>query len=240
MSYQEVTQEEFEQIEAYLNHSLSDQDMVSIEERIKNDVVFKQKVEDIKIVIQGIEVQSMKEKLNEFHNKILLNSASNQKTIHTNWKKIAIAAVFVIAAGSIWWMSNNSSSNLYDTYFSPDPGLPTTMSSNNNYEFYKAMVDYKQGNYNLALEQWQTQLKTKPENDTLNYFIGSALLANKQNTEAETYLNKVSKMPYNTFKNEALFYLGLIALKNNNTEKAIEYLENSNLPESKTLINELK
>ena len=46
MSSQEITQEEFEQIEAYLNHSLSDQDMVSIEERIKNDIAFKQKFED--------------------------------------------------------------------------------------------------------------------------------------------------------------------------------------------------
>lgn len=151
-----------------------------------------------------------------------------------------VAAALIIAAGSFWFLGGNSNDRLYAKYFSPDPGLPTTMSSNNNYEFNKAMVDYKQGKYNDALSIWKAQLEHKTNNDTLNYFIGSALLADNNDKEAISYFLRVTELEDNRFKAEAYHYLGLAYLKNNDKAAAINALKKSNLSTSKDLLEKLK
>jgi len=67
-------------------------------------------------------------------------------------------------------------------YFKPDAGLITSMGGNENYEFYRGMVDYKQGNYKAAISRWKDQLKLKKDNDTLNFYIGVSLMA-QENTK---------------------------------------------------------
>ncbi|WP_111684443.1 tetratricopeptide repeat protein [Winogradskyella tangerina] len=238
-----ISQEEFERIEAYLNGSLSEEDLSSFEVQLKNEEGFASKVEDIKTVLIGIETQSLKAQLDRFHDEAINNStnASNSETKvrSLNLRRIAVAAALIIAAGSFWFLTGNSNERLYAKYYSPDPGLPTTMGDTDNYEFYEAMVSYKQGNYKDALKTWKDQLNTKTKNDTLNYFVGSALLASKQEKEALSYLLEVTKQDHSTFKNEALYYLGLAYLKSDNKEKAIEYLKKSNATQAKDLLNKL-
>ncbi len=244
MDLNDISKEEFEGIEAYLNGQLNAKDLTAFENRIKAEEGFKTKVDDIKTVLTGIETQALKEQLDVFH--IDLEQASNTsettatKVRHLHWKKMAVAAALIIAAGSFWFISGNSNERLYAQYFTPDPGLPTTMGITNSYEFNSAMVSYKQGKYNDAINTWKSQLDTKVKNDTLNYFIGSALLADKKENEAIKYLNIVTDLNASTFKNEAYYYLGLAYLKSNNSEAAIKALKQSSLPQSKDLLKKLK
>lgn len=236
-----ISQEEFEQIEAYLNGQLSNEDMHIFEKKIENKE-FKAKFEDIKTVLIGIETQTLKEQLNEFHKEFSseqkpITQQVKVKTLH--WKKIAIAAILVIGLGSFWIFNGNSNSRLYSEYFTPDPGLPTTMSSNANYEFYEAMVDYKQGNYNKATKKWKIMLATKPKSDTLNYFIGSALIADKKVNEAINFFKTVTELNNSSFKNEANYYLGLAQLKLNDPKAAIKSLKKANISNSKDLLKKL-
>jgi predicted Zn-dependent protease len=243
MDIKDISQEEFERIEAYLNNSLSKEDLLIFENRLQNEEGFAAKVEDIKTVLTGIETQALKEQLNEFHEDIITQEKEtiqfNPKVKSLQWRKIAVAAALIIAAGSFWFLNRNSNDQLYANFYSPDPGLPTTMSSTDNYEFYEAMVSYKQGHYKDALNTWTNQLKTKVDNDTLNYFIGSALLADKKENDAISYLKEVANNDDSVFKNDAFYYLGLAYLKNNNKEKAIEYLSKSDFTKAKDLLKKL-
>jgi len=238
-----ISQEEFEKIEAYLSNQLSDAEKAAFDEKLENDIHFKAKVEEVKTIVSGIEAQVLKEQLDIFHEELStdkkMSSAKNPKVVSFNWKRMAAAAVIIIGLGSFWLLSGNSNDRLYAEYFSPDPGLPTTMGNTDNYEFFKAMVSYKQGDYDEALIIWKDQLKNNVSSDTLSYFIGSALLADKKETEAISYLTYVTKQEETVFKSEAYFYLGLAYLKAGKVEEAIEVLEKSDLKKAKDLLNKL-
>ena len=243
MDLNDISQEEFERIEAYLNGQLSNDDLTIFEKRLKKENGFKSKVNDIKTILTGLEAQALKEQLDVFHKDMVQTSNANvsteTKVRHLHWKKIAVAAALIIAAGSFWFISGNTNERLYAKYFTPDPGLPTTMSSTRDYDFNRAMVSYKQGNYEDAINAWKNQLATKVKNDTLNYFIGSALLADKKDKEAIKYLNIVTNISESLFNNEAYYYLGLAYLKGNNIELAKKNFTKSTIDDSKALLSEL-
>mgnify|MGYP000542504601 FL=1 len=154
---------------------------------------------------------------------------------------MSIAASIAILIGGFWFFNKPKSNEaLFNKYYIEDRGLETNMGESDNYTFDDAMVDYKQKKYNLAIGKWNILLKNKPENDTLNYFLGVAHLANKNENEAINYLKEVTKATESEFLNEAYFYLGLSYLKMDNTDLAIEYFEKSNSKTSKTIISELK
>jgi predicted Zn-dependent protease len=244
MNLDDITQEEFERIEAYLNHSLSEEKLLEFEKQLKRDKEFEAKVESLKVAITGIETQALKEQLNDFHEGLESPEKdaipSRPKVRNLQWRRIAVAAVLVIAFGSYWFFSMNSNENLYAEFYTPDPGLPTAMSSNDQYEFYNAMVSYKRGQYKDALKTWNNQLITKPDNDTLNYFVGSALMADQQEKKAIPYLQEVTTQDGSVFKNEAFYYLGLTFLKSDQQDMAIESLQQSNLAKAKELLKKLQ
>lgn len=238
-----ITQEELEHIERYINKTMTFEESSAFEEKLKSNPDFKNQVEDIRTMLLGIETQALKEKMEEFHeelpkNKIPVKEPSKVK--YLNFRKLVAAAAIVIALGSVWYFSGNSNTNLYSKYYSPDPGLPTTMSTSDNFTFYDAMVNYKRKDYTLAISKWEPLLINKPENDTLNYFIGSAYLANGKEELAITYLQKVTQLKENTFKNEAYYYIGLAYLKAENIELAKKNLNLSTFDNSKDILSELE
>jgi predicted Zn-dependent protease len=244
MNTNDITQKEFERIEAYLNNALSEEKLLVFEEQLKRDKEFAATVESIKMTIAGIETQALKEQLNDFHDELTTpekDTKSKEPKVRTlHWKRIAVAAVLIIAAGSLWFINSDSNQMLYNEFYTPDPGLPTTMNSSNQYEFYNAMVSYKRGRYTDALKTWNSQLKLKAENDTLNYFVGSALMANKEEKKAIPYFKDVTTQKNSVFRNEAFYYLGLAYLKDGQTDQAREFLQQSDLVKAKALLKKMK
>lgn len=244
MNLNDISQQEFESIEAYLSNELSNDDLLKFKNRLENDEKFASKVEDIKTILVGIEAQTLKEQLNVFHEELMSEEKSAEapevKVRAINWKRIAVAAVLIIGLGSFWLTNGNSNDRLYSEYFTPDPGLPTTMSSNDNYEFYEAMVDYKQGNYKTAIDKWEALRNSKPESDTLNYFIGVAHLAHKNEKNAISFLKTATENPEFALKDDAFHYLGLAHLKMGNIEDAIINFKKSSLKNSKEILNKIE
>jgi tetratricopeptide (TPR) repeat protein len=238
-----ISEELLETIERYLNGTLNAQELKDFNRLLDIDEDFKTQVEDVRAMLFGIEAQSLKEQLDEFHDEIPKTNTegiSKQKVRFLRYSKIAAAAAIIIAVGSIWFFSGEPNEKLYAKYFKPDPGLPTTMSSTNNFEFYDAMVSYKHGDYKIAIDKWTLLNKQKPENDTLNYFLGVAYLATKNTEEAIPYLERASEADDNfEFLNEAYFYLGLAYIKEGNLELAKENLSLSDIQTSKTVLEEL-
>ena len=236
-----ISQEEFEQIENYLLNKMTNNEQLIFENNLKIDSELREKVGACKILIDAVEVQSLKEKMDDFHNDVSSNVISLSKT-RRKWQSFAMAASIAVLIGlSGFWFLNNNSKNqkLYAKYYKPDPGLPTVMSTSSQYDFYDAMVNYKRGDYKLAIEKWKLLLKQKPQNDTLNYFIGVAYLADKNEIMSIPYLEKTVKQTQSIFRNEGFYYLGLAYLKNDNIQLAKKNLLLSNNDKSNEIISQL-
>ena len=239
-----ISQELLEIIERYINGSMTSQELKDFNQLLELDSEFKIKVEDIKTMLIGIETQSLKEQLDSFHEDLPKNkikaATNNNKVRFLNLSKITAAAAIVIAIGSIWFFSTPENENLYANYFKPDPGLPTTMSRTDNFDFYDAMVNYKHGDYKMAIDKWSLLQEGKPENDTLNYFLGVAHLANKNVSDAIPFLERSIEAEDDfIFLDEAYLYLGLAYIKEGNIELAKKHLNSSETKTAKTIVSKL-
>ncbi|TXD83835.1 hypothetical protein ESY86_07255 [Subsaximicrobium wynnwilliamsii] len=235
-----ISQELLETVERHLNKTMSKQEALDFELRLAEDPQFRTHVADIKTLLLGIGNQSLKERLDEFHEALPESQmeSSNSKTKSTMlWGKFAAAILIFAAIGGFWWFSTTQNERLYAEYFTPDPGLPTTMSSSTNFEFYDAMVDYKQGNYKIAIEKWEA---LSIENDTLDYFLGVAYLADKNQKRAIPFLEKSTQNTAFPLLNDAYYYLGLAYLKEGNIALAKKNLSLSATEDSQLLLSELE
>ncbi|MEO6347347.1 MAG: tetratricopeptide repeat protein [Aquaticitalea sp.] len=238
-----ITQDFLETIERFYNGSMPTEERKVIEARLQQDAKFKTRVEDVKILLFGIEEQALKERLDEFHKELPIKKEtkkSDSKVRHFNFRNIAAAIVIVMVSATFWLINNPSNERLYDSYFKPDPGLPTTMSSSDNFAFFDAMVNYKQGDYEKAINKWQILQKKAPDNDTINYFLGVAHLANKSENKAIPFLKEVTNSNHKAFKDDAHYYLGLAYLKEKNFKEAKKNLGMSSIHEAKTVLSKIK
>lgn len=236
-----ITPELLETVEQYYNGTLKPEQRLLFEQELDKDPEFKLLVEDIKTTLLGIESQALKEQLDVFHKDMVRTrpDTKSSKPRFLNFIAIGFVATILLAIGLFWMNPNSSSERLFNTYFTVDPGLPTTMSTTDNYVFYDGMVNYKQGDYSKALTKWKTLEQNSPDNDTLNYFIGVAQMANDNTKEAVPYLNKAIEIPESVFIEDAYYYLGLAYLKTDNVEKARMMFQKSKLEKSKEILKKL-
>jgi len=240
-NYVNISEEELTRIDNYLNDNLSDAKREAFQKEMDLNDVLKLQVQEIDSLRLAVERSAIKERMNDYH-KVFDKSPEKRevsKVFSLPWYQLLAAAIFVVAAGS-YWLLGSSDERLFDAYFTPDPGLATPMSTNNNYEFYRGMVSYKQGDYEYAVGQWLELLENRPKNDTLNYFIGVAYMADNKEFKAIDYLIQVADNEAFVFKNEAAFYLALAYLKSEDKAEAVEWLQKSEKKKASELLNELK
>jgi tetratricopeptide (TPR) repeat protein len=201
-----------------------------------------EKVQAVRLTILGINESVLTGKLNEYHQAVKPSQPVGGRIVRFSGKwAFAAAAVLLVCLGG-WWAIRTLSTNqrLYSKYYQPDPGLMTLMSSGtNNYTFEKAMVEYKNGEYDKALKAWSTLLSKRPHNDTLIYFIGAASQAKADKTAAIEYLQRVAADSNSVFQKDACWYLGLAYLSIGEKDKAIGNLKRSEHPQSIALIHAL-
>lgn len=238
-----ISQELLETIERYLNDAMDANDRLSFEKKMQESSVLRQQVVETEMLVSGIKKAVLKNKLDSIHTNLLQNNNTKKETTKVfklNFRSLSIAATVLILAGGFWMKYQQSSSDtLFNQYFKADRGLVTTMSASDNYDFNDAMVDYKNAKYDLAIQKWEVLLESKTENDTLNYFLGVAYLANKSEAKAISYLKKVVSQDQNQFTSDSYYYLGLAYLKADNEKLAIDNLKKSNSPSSDSIISEL-
>lgn len=219
---------------------MDEKERTSFEAQLRDNATLKKQVEEVSTLIKGVETAALQERMDSFHEALIQEGQEVKQ--HNGFRKYAIAASVAVLIGlaSFWVLtSEQPNDRLFAKYFVPDPGLPTTMGTDANYAFYEAMVSYKRANYAAAISQWNTLLEQKPTNDTLNYFIGVAHLANSDAKKAMPYLSALAEYPNSAFVNEALYYLGLAHLKAGDLELAKQYFNKSQTERAWAILTEL-
>ncbi|CAN5759997.1 hypothetical protein BH11BAC3_BH11BAC3_34920 [soil metagenome] len=235
-----ITEDELELIDQYLNNQLPAADKIAFEERLAGDAAWKQKLEEIKLISLGIQEAALRELLPTFNN---VNKQLHTRVISMNRiKKMAAAAAVIglISVVGLMFFKTPAEDKLYASYYQPDPGLATEMGIADNYEFSRAMVDYKTAHYTEALVRWEKLLVANTANDTLNYFVGCASLANNDLSKAVSSFTNVTQNKQSVFEKEAYWYLGLALLKQKNKTAAIAAISQSDHPGKDALLAKLK
>lgn len=235
---------ELENIEAYLLGTMSMDQHQAFEVRMQTNEEWRKKVDEVKLLLAGIETVSLKERLDVYHEKIGANapSAETGRIITMHRKFWVAAAVLLLTVVAVWWYTQRETKfeRLYSAYYKPDPGLMSAMGIGDNYLFNRAMLDYKTGNYKRAIEQWSQLQQTARHNDTVNYFLGVAEQAGGNSDAAIALLASVASDTTRSFYKDACWYMGLALLKKGSVKDAVLYLQKSGRPESTDLINQIK
>ncbi len=239
-----IPEDEFILIEGYLTNSLGAEERVAFEKKLLQNSDLQQKINELKLLLLGIQETELKTRLSEFHQGLAITNSSLSIKVskNLNFPRMAIAAsVLVLLSMAIWgiWFRQPLHQKLFSRYYSPDPGLATVMSQSDSYDFEKAMVEYKNEEYQKAVEAWEVLLAKKSGNDTLIYFIGSAQMAMEQYEKAGKNFEQVAGLSSSAFQRDACWYMGMYYLRENQKRKAIEYLTQSGYPEATALINEI-
>ncbi len=232
-------EETYRFIDAFLFNKMDASERETFLLKRKNNPDFDKMVTEYSLMVQGIEENNLRESLNDFHTEI----ADKPIVKSTNYYRYAIAAAFLVLIGVSSWVlfiKENHSQQIFATTFKPDPGLPTTMGTTDNYDFYEGMVSYKRKNYAEAIKKWEPMYASTPTNDTIIYFLGMAHLANNAAKQSEKYLKESQQQPASVFYEESQYYLALIFLKEDKIVEAKALLTKSTLPQSVALLKEVE
>jgi tetratricopeptide (TPR) repeat protein len=240
----DISQEEFEEIEKFILQQTSADEQDAFTKRLETDTGFQQKFETVNLLLIGVQEAELTKKLEDFHRNLLLSTKKNRVLGKTsalkNWL-VAASVIVITGFASLFYLnSDTKEEQLFAEFYRPDPGLLSAMSSTDNYLFDRAMVDYKSGEYLAAIKIWEGMLTSKPGNDTLNYFLGSAYLAKEKNEVAIIHFQKVLANDNSYFQKDALWYTGLALLKENKITQAIPFIEKSEHHDKESLLIKLK
>ncbi|MEO7044698.1 MAG: tetratricopeptide repeat protein [Ferruginibacter sp.] len=241
----DISPEEFELIERYISKEMTPEEEASFSQRLANDTAIQSKLESVRLLSTGVQEAALTEKLNDFHKNISLSKQNLSKKsagiIYIKRWLVAASVLLLVGVGALLFFNQmNREQKIFTAFYKPDPGMITVMGTSDNYLFDHAMIDYKTKKYDSAIDAWTKLLITNPDNDTLNYFIGSAYLARGETTKAINHFQKTIEKTDSYFLKEAYWYIGLALLKEKKIDEAIPFIERSEHENKEALLMKLK
>ena len=239
----EISADELELIENHLRQNLSPDEVILFEKKMSSDVNWQNKIEEAKLLILGTQEVNLAQHLDQFHEKLTgTNAQPGSKLVQLRTRWMVAASLLLVFSVAAWLLFSNKNEfdELYAGYYTPDPGLLTAMGPASNYSFEKGMVDYKNEEYEKALQAWEALKAQGQSGDTLQYFLGMANQALGRYEAAKTYLENIAKDTAHPFYSDACWYMGLLMLKQKDKQAAISYLEKSTYPGKAAILNDLK
>lgn len=234
-----IDQQLFEQIEAYLLHTMEASERSRFESDMMADEQLRNEVDLQRKLLAAAQAASFGHEA--IHHTPVTKSKAPVKKVSFKWWYAAAAVLALVAATWFYQSRTVTPGKLFAGYFHADPGLPVAMSSTSEYGFYDGMVSYKEGDYDKAIEIW-TGLKEKGLlTDTLQYYTGVASI-NKNDFEAAVqHLLPVAESKTGEWRSKAVWYLALAYIKTNRISEAMQWLRRlQNNSEAESLIRELQ
>lgn len=238
-----VSEDQFEQIERFFLNKMQQSEREAFEERLRRDEKLKEEFSLYQKMRASLEVRCFLAEREKAKDIVATAHVAPVKKISSGRGKwLAAASILAVLVAGIWLLlSPSPSEKLYAKYYSVDPGLPTNMGDEEEYEFFRGMVDYKMADFEKAILRWEKLYATQSEDNQLAYFLGMAWL-NLGNTEqAMPFLEKVSVDNNNSFQQSSIWYLALVNIKNGNYTAASQLLAKiPNYPNARELHTELR
>lgn len=206
----------FEAIEAYVLDRLPAGERMAFEQRLERDTDLRAELALQREHIRAVELGGMARMLQQVARE---ERGAAAKGFGTYWKYAAAVALLVVAAA---WLFLRTAANeaLFAEHFVADPGLPVAMGIAEDPDFADAMVHYKEGHYAEAVTAWTSLLGQHPTNDTLQFYIAAAALANADAATAVPHLQRVADDATSTFQRQARWYLFLAYVRQGDRTRA--------------------
>lgn len=201
----------------YLEDNMSQKERSDFELRLKREVTFNENFERYKEEKVAIEAFFLKQELASNKDHIVKNQGKSRTLI------LIVLAILIMVLSLFWILQSfkkPQSDFLIADHYIPHQGLPVTMSSDNKNDFLDGMIDYKSQNLEDAIRKWK-ELKKESSNDTLSFFLASALVQDNQIKEALPLLKALQNKP-SIFSNEAEWIFAICNYSQGNKE----YLKN--------------
>lgn len=241
-----ITDEDWNLIDRYLDDELENSERAEFETRLEQDADWREAVASVRAIRIGIQEAALAQKLPEFHQELTAVEEEVpmlSKTSGRTWVRWAAAAAILLIASLGWWFwsggQKSDNEKIYADFYQPDPGLPTVMGPAEDFEFQQGMVDYKAGNYSVAIAAWEKLLTRFPNSDTLTYFLASAWQADKEFDKAIPLFEKVAGQASSRLATDAAWYLGLLYLHKGEHDKAQAWIQKSVHPGRELLLEKI-
>lgn len=237
-----------ELIEKYFENTLTDQELKTFEENLRNDAVFKEEFEFQKSLKQSIHLKERNElrsMLKGFEEKSSISRFEVQKN-NKIWKFAAAAVVLIFAGIGIYKYQNIEKNNqeLYLAYHQAYPNIvaPNVRGENSEGIKNESFKAYESENYQEAIQLF-SQIK---DQEFAIFYTAVSYLELNENQKAIEILksNKFSETPY-PFATYSKWYLALAYIKTEQKTEAklqLEALSKTNNPQkqkAQELLNEL-
>lgn len=220
----ELPAEEIAVIHAYLYDVLPSAEREQFERRLANEPAWRDKVEEVTLLVLGVQEANLADDLGKWRIDLVArnrteNIAQGKPAVpfYRHWWMVA--SVFLLATLTIWaiWRSDDTPQSLYLSFYEPDIGLPVEMSASDDskYRFYDGMISYKEGNYTDALTKWENLATDETPSDTLGYYRAMAYMGLADIPAAASLLTDVVANSNSAFHTDAVWYLALCRLHQN-------------------------
>lgn len=228
--------EELEFIEKYLRQQLNEKELAAFEKWRRDDAGAEKKIRDLRAMQIGIQEYQLEQELKAL--RPFLDKQHKKSRWPLYWAAASVAIVFL--TWGIWrYTRPQTNQELFEQYYKPDPGLATFMGLTDKTSFDEGMLSYKTGSYSEAISTWKPLRDGDPQNDTLNYFLGAAYMANKQYENGEDYFAIVIADSLSVFKQDAIWYQSLLFIEEGNVIEAKKLLKTSTNPSADKLLLKL-
>jgi hypothetical protein len=219
-----------EQMEAYIHHELSDQEMASFETELTSnqDLIAEiNLIKDIDKALAENDVMSLRSKLS----RIAADAASQKQSERSfaarlTTRKMLIASVaasLILLLGIAGLISRNTSQKeiyqrFYATYQTNSIARDANLSANQ--AFASAMQKFDSKDYHAAQTLFQKVIASEPNNMVGHFYAGVAFQETGKYSEAIGEYQAVIRQRDNLFVQQAQWYLALCLLKTDEEEKA--------------------
>jgi len=228
----ESEEKNIEQVEKYLLGELSEEETANFEKKALKDKELTRLCDEMRLLIYGIKYSGRQENLKALREleKTLpgvILPVEQKKKVAPIWSQFGIAASVLLIIGSIVHLlfpnNGNEEDKLFEAYYTIYPNLIEPVTRGEGKEPDKGFGQYEQGNYEKAIELFTGSLSEDHDGNILFYLGLSCLEAGKYQ-QGVIYLQEYLQN-YNTFIDQAHWYLALGGLKTGDFEMTKKMLE---------------
>lgn len=225
----ERTQELFERIEAYIDGTLLDKELVDFENEIKANPELKEQIKihkELKINLKDQKSIDFRKKLINVSQELKKKKESKKSNSFSFWK-IAASIVVLVGLSTFVWLNNgiNHEQDLFATYYVSYPigDIKRGSETNTNQDFKTIVLQYKAKEYQKVVAPLENLINQNPNDEVLKLCLGNSYINTNQFAKAESLFANFSKN--SKHYTDALWFLSLTYLKMEKTDKTIPLLK---------------